>query len=536
MADHDDGPENNSLSFGPFSLFVTERILKRGNDPILLGGRALDILITLAERAGEIVSRKELITRAWPTANVEEANLRVQVAGLRKALGDGCTGVRYVINIPGRGYSFVAPVSRSTAQPASAVVPPAVANQLRALPSRLTRMIGRDDIVRTLSAQLMMCRCLSVVGPGGMGKTRVAISVAQGLFTAFNGAVCFVDLAAATDARLVPDVVASAFGLKVRGQDPIASLLDYIHDKKVLLVLDNCEHVIDVAAQLVERVVGEAPQAHVLTTSREALRAEGEHVRLLNALDCPLEDTDLKAAEALRHSAVQLFMDRAAAGGYISGLTDADAPSVARICQRLNGIPLAIEIAAGCVGSHGIEGTEGLLDDCFKLLWLGRRTAPPRHQTLHAMLDWSYRVLPQLEKVVLRRLSVFIGAFTLQAACSVASNHEVDDAEVATAVMKLVEKSLIASSEIDGATYYRLLDTTRAYAAAKLAKCGEADCLVRGPISYSKGSVGVPSGGWSARVGPAIAPSLAGRADENAERRMRISGGHWSAPGQHDHP
>jgi predicted ATPase len=240
-------------------------------------------------------------------------------------------------------------------------------------------------------------------------------------------------------------------------------------------------------AALAERVVREASQAHVLTTSREALRAEGEHVHLLHALDCPPEDANLTAAEALKYPAAQLFMERAAASGYGSELTDADAPNVAKICQRLDGIALAMELAASRVGSHGIRGTEKLLDNRFGLLWQGRRTSLPRHQTLTAMLDWSYNLLSEQEKTVLFRLSVFLGDFTLRAACSVASEPGAGDALIIDAIESLIAKTLISSREIDGSTYYRLLSTTQVYAAEKLTKSGEADRIARRhAISYSE--------------------------------------------------
>ncbi|HEX3524379.1 MAG TPA: transcriptional regulator, partial [Stellaceae bacterium] len=299
----------------------------------------------------------------------------------------------------------------------------------------------------------MMSRFVSIVGPGGIGKTTVAISVAHMLLDGFNGAVFFVDLAALTDARLVPTAVASALGLMVQTQDPVVGLLAFIGDRKILLVLDNCEHVIGVAAALAERVVSEAPQAHILATSREALRVEGEQVHLLYSLDCPPDNAGLTAMEALQYPATQLFMERAAASGYGAALSDIDAPIVARSCRRLDGIALAIELAASRVGSLGIRGTAQLLDNRFSLLWHSRRTALPRHETLNAMLDWSYSLLSEREKAVLCRLSIFVGDFTLQAAGSVASETEADEADVIDAVAGLVAKSLISTTVINGSTY-----------------------------------------------------------------------------------
>jgi predicted ATPase/DNA-binding winged helix-turn-helix (wHTH) protein len=465
------------MSFGPFRLFVGERQLKNGGEALQLGGRALDTLIALVERAGEVVTQGELISRVWPDVMVEEANLRVHIASLRKALGDGREGTRYIVTVTGRGYCFVAPVTRSTPQ-YSPSREAAVLDRLQRLPPKLTRMIGRDDTIRGLSAQLMMYRFVSVVGPAGIGKTTVAISVAHLLLDGFSGAVFFVDLAALTDAKLVPTTVARALGFMTQTKDP-RSLPDFIGNRKILLVLDNCEHVIDSVATLAERVVDGAPQTHVLATSREALRVEGEHVHLLYALDCPPVEGGLTAAAALKYPAVQLFMERAAASGHDAVLNDSDARIVATICRRLDGIPLAIELAASRAGPLGIRGVGELLDNRFSLLWRGRRTALPRHQTLNAMLDWSYNLLSQHEKAVLCRLSVFVGDFTLEAACSVAADAEIDQASSTRAIISLLAKSLISKTESRGSTYYRLLETTRIFAQAKLADRGERNRVAR---------------------------------------------------------
>jgi predicted ATPase/DNA-binding winged helix-turn-helix (wHTH) protein len=475
------------VSFGPFRLFAAERLLKKCDEPVFLGGRSLDVLITLVERAGEVVTRKELISRVWPDVTVEEANLRVQITGLRKALGDGREDGRYVVNVPGRGYSFVAPVTRLTARQTSLQFEAAVPHAPKNLPPPLTRMVGRDGAVLALSGELITSRFVSVVGPGGIGKTTVAVSVAHMLAEVFDGAIFFIDLAALTDPQRVPAAVGSALGFMAQTRDPLASLLAFIGERKILLVLDSCEHVIDVVAPLAERLVSETPHAHVLTTSREVLRVEGEHVHWLYALDCPPEDSGLTATEALKYPAAQLFMDRAAASGYGAAFSDIDAPIVARICRRLGGIALAIELVASRVGFLGIGGTAELLEKRFGLLWDGRRTSLPRHRTLNAMLDWSYSLLTEHEKAVLCRLSVFVGDFTLQAACFVTSEIEVDDGGVIDAVASLVAKSLISTMVTDGPTYYRLLDITRAYAATKLAERGEANHVGRRhAINYSE--------------------------------------------------
>jgi predicted ATPase/DNA-binding winged helix-turn-helix (wHTH) protein len=474
MTGHRSFQAGDVLSFGPFSLSVAGRLLKRADEPIALGGRALDVLIALTERAGELVSYSELISLAWPNVTVDEANLRVQIATLRKALG-GEDGGRYISNVAGRGYCFVAPVTRSQ-EPTAKAEGIAGSGQSWRLPPRLARMVGRDEAVRAVSEQLLTARFVSIVGPGGIGKTTVAVSVAHALLAGFSGAVSFIDLSALTKPQFVPTAVASALGFMIQANDPFGSLVAFLGDKKILLVLDNCEHVIDSAAVLAERIVSEAPQAHILATSREALRVEGERVHLLYSLDCP--PADLTTVEVLRYPAAQLFMERAAASGYSAALSDVDAPIVAAICRRLDGIALAIELAAGRAGSLGIRGIAELLDNRFSLLWHGRRTALPRHQTLNAMLDWSYNLLPEHERAVLSRLSVFVGDFTIEAACSVAS-EETDQASSTDALESLLAKSLISTSSAPGPTYYRLLDTMGVYARAKLIERGEANRAAR---------------------------------------------------------
>ncbi|MDB5716104.1 MAG: transcriptional regulator, partial [Sphingomonadales bacterium] len=471
------------ISFGPYRLIPAERLLLKDQEVIDVGNRALDLLVALAEAAGEVVSQNELMTRAWPNVVVGEGSLRVTIAGLRKTLGDGQDGVRYISNVTGRGYCFVAQIERSAIsqttlvpmQPASAALP----TSRDRLPARLSRMIGRDGAVEALSRLLASRRFVSVVGPGGLGKTTVAVAVAHALLDDFGDAVHFVDLSPIKDATLVPSTVATALGVLVQAQDPLPSLLAFMAGRRILLVLDSCEHVIDAAASLTARLYQEAPEVHLLTTSRESLRVEGEHVHLLPPLACPAPGDDLTATEALTSPAVQLFMERAFASGHEEDLTDAEAPAVASICRQLDGIALAIELAGSRVGAYGLQGTGDLLRNRFKLLWQGRRSALPRHQTLHAMLDWSYNLLSARDRKILDRLSIFVGVFTIEAAQAVASDDELTAAEVADAIDSLIDKSLIWIAQIDGGAHLKLLDTTRAFAAEKRAQSSEAPDVAR---------------------------------------------------------
>lgn len=460
------------ISFGPFSLVAGERLLMKEGAPVEVGARTLDTLIALVSRPNEVVSKRDLMARVWPDVTVDEGSLRFHIAGLRKALGDGKDGARYITTLAGRGYCFVAPISRSSdrgnRQPAVA------ANLPRGnLPSRLIRMIGRDDGVRMLSTELPTARFVTIVGAGGVGKTTVAVAAGHDLAEDFAGAVLFVDLGALSDPYLVAASLASMLGLSVQSDDPIPSLVAYLRDKRILLILDTCEHLIETAAALAERIFVAAPQVHILATSREALRVEGEHVYRIPPLAVPPDDPELSAADALKFPAAQLFMERAITSGARLELSDANAAIVAGICRKLDGLPLAIELAAGRVGTYGLQQTAALLEQRLTLLWQGQRTAPPRQKTLQAMLDWSFELLSELERVVLRRLAVFVGDFTIEAALSVVPSANVDEGLVFGAIDSLVAKSMVAARPLGAMMRYRLLDLTRAYALAISA--GEAE-------------------------------------------------------------
>ena len=451
------------LSFGPFSLVVSERLLTRDGAPVVLGARALDTLVALVSRPNEAVAKQDLIARVWPDVTVDEGSLRFHIAGLRKALGDGIDGARYIATLAGRGYCFVAPISRSAASHVGRERIAASFPGSDLLPPRLARMVGRADDILSVSTKLVAKRFVTIVGPGGVGKTTVAVAVAQDLRQAFSGDVLFLDLGALSDPETVVTSLMALLGISARFDDPIPSLVAYIRDKRVLLVLDNCEHLIDVAASLAAQLVRAAPQVHVLATSREALRVEGEWVQRLMPLAVPPEDPALVMAVAATFPAIALFVERAAASGARLELRDADAATLARICRRLDGVPLAIELAAARVQAYGLQQTLAILDQRLTMLWLGQRSAPPRQRSLQATLDWSFGLLSGAERLVLRRLAVFAGSFSLEAALAVVASGTMGEAEVLAGIESLVAKSMLAAEPAGAAMRYRLLNTTRAY-------------------------------------------------------------------------
>jgi DNA-binding winged helix-turn-helix (wHTH) protein len=410
-----------AISFGPFRLVPTQRLLLEDDNPVRLGSRALDILTALVERPGELVGKDELIARVWQGTFVEEGNLKFQVSALRRVLGDGRAGRRYIATSPGQGYRFVAPVSVAQA-PAGASLSAAPTGQNNNLRAQLTRLIGRADAVSRIVARLQRHRLLSIVGPGGIGKTSVAIAAAKTSVNTDEHGVWLIDLAPLTDPTLIPSAVAQVLGFDIRSGDPVPGLVGALRDRRLLLVLDNCEHVIEAAATLAVAILKGTAGVHILATSREPLRVEGEYVQRLPPLSSGFPSDRLSVAEALAFPAVELFVERAADCLSEFELTDEEAPIVAEICRKLDGIPLAIELAAARVETFGVRGLATHLDDRFGLLTSGRRSGPPRHRTLRAALDWSYDVLSEPERAVLRRLAIFMGGFTLDAACAVVSD------------------------------------------------------------------------------------------------------------------
>ena len=482
QASHDAGTNGTALRFGPYRLFKSQRLLLQGGRKIAIGSRAMDILLALVERPGSTLSRDDLITRAWPDTTVDDVNLRVHVSALRRALGDGQDGQTFFVTVPGRGYRFVGELATEQAP----LLPVTAGQRGRSatLPLPLTRIIGRTDVIARIRASLPQRRCITLVGPGGMGKTTVATAIADGMQSIYPDGIHWVDTATLDRDEMVPAAVAFALGLTNVSSDPTPGITASLQGKAALVILDSCERVIAGAARMVEHIRHSAPDVHILTTSREPLRTRGEHVVRLPPLGSPSPSPGLTVAQAMEYPAVQLFVERASATLDGFTLNNTNVSTVVGICARLDGIALAIELAAGHLAAFELASLATLLDDKFRLMATGRRTARPRHQTMQAALEWSYETLPAQERLLLCRLAVFGAAAALPAIRSIATDGTLDQDAAVASLARLVDKSLVATEAGDADVRYRLLDTTRAYAMAKLIASGELPAVARRHAEY----------------------------------------------------
>lgn len=452
--------DNEIIFFGPFRLNLAERLLTKNGARVELRGRAYDLLLALLARPNELISKDDLLRDVWPGIAVEEGSLRFHMTNLRKALGDGSDGNRFIMTSSGRGYTLAAQVTRARDQ--SQRTNPQISFQHANLPMRVA-MIDRELEIAEIPERLLATRFVTIVGAGGVGKTTLAIAVGHRLLPQFDGAVLFVDLGMVNDRALVGTIVASLLGLSVSSDDATPGIVAHLREKQILLVLDTCEHLIEAVAAFASAIFVAAPHVHILATSREPLQTNGENVYRLDTLACPPDSAELTADIARTFPAIQLFVERARASGARLSFSDDEAPVVATVCRRLDGVALAIELAARRVETYGLHGTADLLDQRLALSWLGPRSAPPRQKTLYATMDWSYNLLSDLERLILRRLAVFVGHVTLDAIMTVCGTG-VARKDTLNAIDNLIAKSMVATRPIGTVMNYRLLDTTRAYA------------------------------------------------------------------------
>lgn len=460
-----------NLRFGRFELQPHERRLLVDGEPVLLGGRALDVLTLLAERAGSLVTKNELLDRVWPGLVVEEHNIVTQVSGLRKVLGGDL-----IATIPGRGYRFTARVERAAdTEPAPAPdAEAATALALRTnLPATLPPLIGRDAELGDLQAASTAHRIVTVLGAGGTGKTLLAQHLLRQAQGSFEHGVCLVDLAPVTEAAAMPSAVATALGMAAGRRDPLAGLCEAVAPLRLLLVLDNAEHLLDEVARVVDALHRAAPEVRMVITSQAPLRLSAEHTFRLAGLALPPPGASVVQAAVC--GAVALFVERARTAARRFELNDETLAPVLHLCRQLDGSALAIEMAAARLPLLGLAGLVSALDERLALLTNGQRDRPDRQQALRAMLDWTHALLTPAEQKVFRRLAVFVGSARLAAAQEVAMDDELDAWAVLDALAGLVDRSLVALVDTGGEPRYRLLESPRAYALQRLQSAGEAE-------------------------------------------------------------
>jgi predicted ATPase/DNA-binding winged helix-turn-helix (wHTH) protein len=476
-----------AIEFGRFQVLPHRREVLAEGRQLELGGRAFDVLMALIEASGAVVSKDTLMNRVWPHRIVEENNLQAQIATLRRAFGADRDLIR---TIAGRGYQFTGEIrALSTGHDAQAT---AGVTQPRPTPSRpptnllepVSELVGRDAELDEILDLSTSHRLLTLVGAGGIGKTRLAFEVARHVLPRFADGVWAIELAPLSDPELVPVTVATTLGLELPlGTASPLSVANALRSKQLMLVLDNCEHVVDATARMAESLLRANPEARVIATSREPLRVEGEWIYPVPPLAVPAEGSP-DGEDRLRYGAVRLFVVRASAAMPSFSPDPRVTAAIAGICRRLDGIPLAIELAAARTAAFGVDGVGALLDDRFRLLTGGHRTALPRHQTLRATLDWSYELLTEPERVVLRRLAIFAGSFSLDAASAVARGSDLSAIDVVDHVARLASKSLVAVDVGGREVNYQLLETMRAYATGKLIEAGEFDQAARCHAEY----------------------------------------------------
>lgn len=469
-------PEN-ALCFGPFVLYPQQQQLFKHGEPVHLGSRALQLLITLASRSGELLEKNELLALVWPKVVVEECNLRAQMTTLRRVLGDE-GDFTHIVTVPGRGYRFVAPVNvRQTS-----VAPTPAQRPEPELPSLGGTVIGHEHTLQALGEELRGRRLLTLTGSGGIGKSTLALALANALEPDFPGGRTFIDLADSIDG--VTQQLASALAIEASAA-PLVELAARLGNSRHLLILDNCDQALEDTASTVEALLRLVPSCHILLTSREPLHVEGEFVHEVAPLCAQTSARACQADEALAAPALRLLVERAGALDSSFRFSDAEVPAAQAICRALDGNPLAIEIAAAHVRAFGLSYLVELLKGDFRLQMVNRRNSSSRHRTLHASLDWSHTRLSPQEQTALHQLSIFPGTFTLASAKAVVDVSPGQFQDSAWLLESLLDKSLLLAASATPVKRYRLTYSTRLYAARKLAQHPNARAMAQRHASYT---------------------------------------------------
>ncbi|HLY05646.1 MAG TPA: winged helix-turn-helix domain-containing protein [Rhizomicrobium sp.] len=535
--------------FDRFTVDPVERRLCEDGVQIPLGSTDFRILLTLLENAGAVVTKEQLVSRVWGPVTVTDNVLYVHINALRRALGND-----RIRNEQRHGYRFVSQVRRT------GPIEPPQHGERRAgnLPSLWTgndaegpaRLIGRSEQLRIVSDRLAQARLLTLTGPGGVGKTRLALQAASEASSSSGGApvqsaslhfgdgAWLVSLATLNDPDLVPGAIASALGIQIGAKAaPLDTIARNLAGKSLLIVLDNCEHVTAAAARTAESLLAAAAGVTILATSREPLSCFGEQVLEIPPLDVPGEDA-MTPDLMRRAAAVDLFIERAMEADANFRVGDNELPIVAKICRRLDGLPLAIEMAAGWAGALGLQMLDAKLDGSLNAWLHARSTAPPRHCTLRATLEWSSDLLSASEQAVLGRLAVFAGSFTIQAAEILAGDGAIPKARVFEHVANLKRKSMIAVVPGQGVPNYRMLETTRAFALEKLAARGEADSVRRRHAHHVLCALELATSEWETtsdavwleRHGPLLEDlraALSWAMNEDSDDALMLAGASW---------
>jgi predicted ATPase/DNA-binding winged helix-turn-helix (wHTH) protein len=521
----------DDIRFGPFRLSRRKRQLSADSGPVALGTRAFDLLVTLLDRPGRLISKNELLDLVWPGLAVEENNLHVQMVALRRALGAHHDLVQ---TVPGRGYRFIGDFAGPDAAVPEPPPAPAPAPE-SGLPAELGRLIGREQELATLRNMLEASRLVTITGPGGIGKTRLAIALAHAVLGSFPGGARLIDLAPLADDSFVEGATAAALGLRPpEAASTVESIAAALKDQPTLLLFDNCEHLLNGAARLVEALLKRCAGISVIATSQEPLKLPAETIYRLDPLALPPREPTREppgpAPDMLRFGAVALFVRRVEAADRRFRLTADNSAAIVEICHRLDGIPLALEMAAARVPGLGITGLSARLGERLRLLSSGVRTAEARHRTLRDTVGWSFELLDEPDQVVFRRLGVFAGGFSAAAAAEVLAgprSDETDSWAIFDALGRLIDKSLVVA-EPGEPPRYRLLETLRLFALEKLAAAGEVPVFTQAHAEFYDRFFAAAHEAWEATDDAAW---LAGTAPELDNMRAALD---WAqaAPGQ----